>query len=76
MQPTVLTILVIAPNHAGKTVLNPGKGTWIKGKDKDLPAWLVASVEAVKELHPGSVVDVVQRWHDRNDKMLPEQVDW
>ena len=49
MQPTLLTILVIARDHADKKVFNPGKGTWIKGKDKDMPDWLVVSVEGVKD---------------------------
>ena len=75
VQPVVPTILFIAPNHTDKAFLKLGKGIWIKGKDKDLTPWLVASVEGVNEPYPGLVADVAQRWYDRNDNMFPEQAD-
>ena len=75
MKLIALKILFIVPNHIDETVINLGKGTQIKDKHKDLPVWLVASVEGVKEPCLGSVADVAQRQNDGNDKMLPEKVD-
>ena len=43
MQPVILTVLIVSTNHIDKTIIQPGKGIYIKEQDKDLPGSLLAA---------------------------------
>ena len=60
MQLVILIILVITKNYIDKIVLNPGKGTWIKEIDTDLPTWLKVAAARVKNLNLGLVTAMIQ----------------
>ena len=47
LNPIALTVLVVTDDHVNKTVLNPGSGTWVKGRD-ELPEWLKTSVKRME----------------------------
>ena len=44
--PIAPTKLVVTDDHVGKTVMSPGSGAWIKGRDT-LLAWLKESVDQI-----------------------------
>ena len=53
MHPIVLKLLVVADDHAGKTVINTSSGTWKKNRD-ELPSWANESgdrMESVENIH-------------------------
>ena len=67
-QPIILCIIVISEGHLDKTVVSPGVGTYIKGKDT-LPQWVKASIKD-REIDPGSVVELISNWEDNNNSIL------
>ena len=42
-----LTLIVDTDDHVGQYMLNPGSGTWAKGRDA-LPEWLKVCVQQVE----------------------------
>ena len=63
-------ILVISENYVDKTVPNLGRGTQIKGIDKDLLAWLKVAAIGVENPNLGSVTELMQNWNDGNNSMF------
>ena len=71
MQPIILIILVITKDYLDKTVMLPGKGTFIKGIDTMLPEWLLVAVSRLKSLAaPGSVVEMIRNWNNKKNKIF------
>ena len=62
-------MLIVADSHLDKTILNQGKGTYIKGKDI-LPGQLVEAAMRYPELEPGSVVDIKLNQDNRNNDII------
>ena len=70
MNPVVLNVLVMSTNHLDKTVMLPGKGTFVKGEDEQLPGWLVAAANRSSEVRSGSVAEMILNWNDGNDEIF------
>ena len=58
MQPVVLSVIVASANYLDKTVLCPGVGSYVKGKNK-LPEWLIAAAKRCPEALPSSVAEMI-----------------
>ena len=71
MQPIILTISVITIDYADKTVMLPGKGTFIKGIDSTIPGWLLVVASRSESLaSPSSVVEMIRNWNDKKNKIF------
>ena len=51
-------------------VLNPGRGTQVKGIDIDLPTWLKAIVAKVENPDPYLVTAMIQNQDDGNNSIF------
>ena len=69
MQPVVLSVIVALANNLDKTVLCPGVGLYIKGKNK-LPEWLIAAAKKCPEAPPSSVAEIILNWDDGNNTIF------
>ena len=56
----ILTVIVIISGYLDKTVMQPGKGTYIKRQDKNLLGWLLAAVNRSENVEPGSVIEMIR----------------
>ena len=75
MQPIILTILVITKDHVDKTVMLPGKSTYIKGVNNKLLGWLLAVASRSESLAaPGSVVEMIRNWNDKKNNIFDFRV--
>lgn len=63
VNPKALTVFIIAITHACKTVLNPGTGTWLKGRD-GLPAWLTAFISNLDVIEETNASVLTLNWND------------
>ena len=70
MNPVILNVLVLSANHLDKTVMQPCKGTFIKGVDKKLPGWLEAAGNRSYEVGSGSVAEMIRNWNDGKDDIF------
>ena len=70
MNLVILVIIVQSEYHWDKNVINPGKGTWIKGIN-ELPNWLIEIAERFTEPEPDSVAEIIQKWNDSNNNIFP-----
>ena len=50
--------------------MQPGKGTYIKGQDKDLSRWLLAATNRSKNVEPGSVIKMICNWNDGKNEIF------
>ena len=55
----IFIILVIIENYIDKIVLNPGRGSWVKGIDIELPTWLKVVAAKVKNPNPYLVTAII-----------------
>ena len=60
MNLVILTIAIISEYHWDKNIVNPGKGTWIKGIDKLLNR-LLQTVEGVTDPELDSVIEMIKK---------------
>ena len=47
-----------------------GKGTFIKGQDKDLPGWLLATMNRSENVEPGLVIKIIHNWNDGKNEIF------
>ena len=70
MQPVILTVIAITSNHLDKTIIQLGKGTYIKGQDKDLSEWLLAAVNRSDNIILESVIKMIRNWNDSKNEIF------
>ena len=70
MQPVILTVIVVASSHLDKTVMQLGKGTYIKGQDKDLLGWLLAAANRSENVKLGLVIEMIHNWNDSRNEIF------
>ena len=70
MQPVILIVIVVTSGHLDKIVMQPGKGTYIKEQDKDLPRWLLAAANRSENVEPGSVIEMIPNWNDGKNEIF------
>ena len=59
IQPVILIVIVITSGHFDKTVMQPGKGIYIKGQDKVLLEWLLAAANRSENIELGLVIEMI-----------------
>ena len=74
IQLVVLSVIVASANHLDKTVLCPGVGSYVKGKNK-LLEWLIAVAKRCSEAPPGSLAAIILNWDDRNNSIFKFKLD-
>ena len=62
-------MIAASANHLDKTVLCPGIGSYVKGKNK-LPEWLIAAAKRCPDVPPGSVAEMILNWDDGNNSIF------
>ena len=57
--PLALTLLTCTEVHVDKIILNPGSGTWEKGRDQ-LPEWSINCISNFEEMQNNTCSDLIQ----------------
>ena len=50
--------------------MQPGKGTYIEGQDKDLSKWLLAAMNRSENVELELVIKIIRNWNDGKNEIF------